>query len=425
MSTHAFLSSRTFLPLLLAQFLEAFNINFYKNALFILVTFHSTSKTFTSIGGGVLILPYLLFSVISGQLADKYEKTQLIRVVKILEVLLMLTAAWALVPEENLFIYLILFCLGTHGTFLSPIKYSILPQLLDKRDLIMGNAWIEASTFLAILLGTILGGILIQLQEGSLWVSGILMISALLGLWSSWCIPRTVPSAPLLKIDWNIVGKTCELLIYSMHNKKIWRSILGISWVWFVGVTFLTLFPSFAKDTLHANAHLVTLFLTLFSLGVGTGSMICGRLMRTQLRMAYVPAACLMMTIPMLDLLFASSAWSKDVIDTVTVPLFLSYFSGWRIAFDLLLTAMCAGFYVVPLYTLLQTQSEDTHRARVLACNNIVNALWMIGSAVLTGAILSMGFDAPVVFALVGILNIGMALYMLALVHKKAHLKAS
>lgn len=414
------LSSRRFLPLLLVQFLEAFNVNFYKNALFILVTFHSNAKTFPSIGGGVLIAPYLLFSVLAGQWADKYEKTLMIRVVKVIEVLLMLSAGWVLVPEQNGWIYFILFCLGTHATFLSPLKYSILPQLLNKNDLVVGNAWIEASTFLAILLGTILGAVFIQWPKGPLWVSGILIVSALLGLGSSWYIPRTRSSAPALKIEWNVLVKTYELLIYAMQQKHIWRSILGISWVWFVGVTCLTLFPSFVKDSLHADAGLVTLFLTLFSLGVGAGSIVCGRLMRIKLRMAYVPRACFLMLLPMVDLWFASRRWSMlQVTDIVTVKLFLSYFSGWRIAFDLLLTAMCAGFYVVPLYTLVQTLSVDTHRARILACNNIMNALWMIGSAVLTGALLSKGFEASLIFAFVGVCNIGMAFYMRGLVSKE------
>lgn len=418
-NSHDFLRSKRFLPLLLVQFLEAFNINLYKNALFILVTFHVSAKTFTSIGGGILILPYLLFSVIAGQLADKYEKTQLIRIIKIIEVGLMFTAGWVLVPEQTFFIYFILFCLGTHGTFLSPIKYAILPDLLTKNDLVLGNAWIEASTFLAILIGTILGGILIQLQEGVLWVSCILMISSLLGLWSSLYIPRTLPKAPSLKIDWNLIAKTQALFIYAWKDQQIGCSIWGISWVWFVGVTFLTLFPSFAKDTLHAEAGLVTLFLTLFSLGVGIGSVACGRLMRAKLRINYVPAACFVMALPMVDLWFASHSWVVLGKGVTTVTLFLSYFAGFRIAFDLLFTSICAGFYVVPLYTLLQTLSEDTHRARILACNNIVNALWMVASALITGALLSIGFHAEMIFALVGILSIGMAFYMRVLIPKK------
>lgn len=412
MSINDFISARRFLPLLLVQFLEAFNVNLYKNALFILVTFQSTSKVFTSLGGGILILPYLLFSVLAGQLADKYEKTQLIRIIKIIEVLLMATAMWTLSVDRIVWIYCVLFFLGVHATFLSPIKYAILPQLIAKNDLVLGNAWIEASTFLAILIGTILGGVLIQLEHGVMIVSGMLGVSAAIGLCVSYAIPHTVPSAPLLKIEWNFISKTSTLLCYAKQNKSIWYAILGISWIWFLGVTFLTLFPSFAKDTLHANAHVVTLFLTIFSLGVGAGSMVCGRVMHAKLRMNYVSLSCLCMTIPMIDLWFASRAFLNILTtENVTVALLLSYFEGWRIAVDLLLTAMFAGFYVVPLYTLLQTHSKDTYRAQMIACSNVMNSIFMISSAILTASLLSVNIEAHGVFAVVGILNISVAFY--------------
>ena len=395
MNASNLLTARRFLPLFLSQFLETFNVNFFKNALFILVTYQITNSSqignpslLINIGGSLLILPFLIFSVIAGQVADKYEKSKLIRIIKVLELGLMLLAGFGLATQSIWLTLFILFLLGLHGTFLGPVKYAILPNLLKEKELIKGNAWIEAGTFLAILFGTILGGILILKNDGIIIVSAILGISAIGGLISSFYIPRTIASAPELKIDWRIIQKTREIIIHSMENHRIFRSILGISWIWFVGVTFLALFPSFVKQSLQANHYVVTLFLTIFSVGIAAGSILCSRLMRDEIRSGYVPFACLGMSIFMIDLFFASQHWLAAnpmgvPVEQITgalidVPGFLSRFAGWRILCDLFLTAICAGIYVVPLYTLLQTLSKEAYRARIIACNNIFNALFMI-----------------------------------------------
>lgn len=437
MTTQHLIVSRQFLPLFLAQFLEAFNINFFKNALFILVTYQSYSllqdhtldpNALINAGGALLILPFLLFSPIAGQLADKFDKSKMVKLIKGIELILIAIIGIGFATHNLWLILSLLFLLGTHGTFISPVKYAILPNLLKENDLIQANAWIEAGTFLAILLGTLLGGIIILKENGVFLMMSILACTGILGWCASWFIPATKPSVPSLKIDWNIFRTTWQIVSHTIRDQRLMRSIMGISWLWYVGVTFLAIFPLFVKNVLHADNYVVTLFLALFSIGIAVGSLICSRLMREEIHVGYIPFACFGMTIFVVDLYFASHYFLIQEVahlnviaqnhsnTLLTITDFLHHAKAFRVMMDLFLTAVSAGIYVVPLYTILQISSQEQYRARVLACNNIFNAVFMVLSAGITWWLLKKGVTESELFLIIGLFNAAVALYIIELI---------
>ncbi|HTH94465.1 MAG TPA: MFS transporter [Rhodocyclaceae bacterium] len=387
------LRERRFLPLFITQFLGAFNDNVLKNAMVILITFQGARLSSINAGlmvsacGGIFILPFFLFSATAGQLADKYEKSRLIRLIKLCEILIMgIAAAGFCLPNLPLLL-IALFLMGAHSTFFGPLKYSILPQHLHAEELVGGNALVEGATFLAILLGTILGGLLIALgTHGPTWVAATCTLIALLGWLSSRSIPVAASAAPTLQINWNIFSETARALRLARDDREVFVAIIAISWFWFYGAMFLSQFPAFAKDNLGGDEYFVTLLLALFSIGVSTGSLLCARLSHGRIEPKCILAGAAGLTLFAVDLFFAAP-------------------HGARMYADLILIGVCGGLYCVPLYTLMQSCSDATQRSRIIGANNIMNALFMVTAAVLAIVLLGTGSNARQLFLITALLN--------------------
>lgn len=411
--------TRRFLPLFVTQLLGGFNDNTFKNAFAVLITYRMASlaginsQILVILAAGIFILPFFLFSVTAGQLADKYEKSRLIRIIKFAEVGLMALAAYGFYSQSLSLLLLVLFALGTHSTFFGPLKYAILPDQLQEDELIAGNGFIEAGTFLAILLGTILGSAFVLYPRGESLISILLCLVAVGGWLASWYIPKTQSYNHEIKISYNLYQETLNLIRYSKERWDIFLCILGISWFWLVGATFLGEFPTFAKDILHANEKVVTWFLILFSVGLAMGSLLCNRLLKGKVHATYVPLGVLGMTFFAMDLYFAAK--NIDLLpgaELQTLLGFLTTTNGLRISVDLLCMAICGGIYTVPLYAILQQRSEKAHRARVIASNNVINALFMVAGSIVTMLLLKMGLSVIQIFLIVALLNGLVAIYI-------------
>ena len=420
-SQFALLTERRFAPFFWTQFLGAGNDNVFKFAFTILVTFHAAEfgggdpKTAAFMIGAVFIAPFLLFSASAGQLADKFEKSLLIRMVKNLEIAIMLVAAAGFVLHAVPWLYAATFLMGLHSTLFGPVKYAYLPQHLRDHELVGGNGLVEMGTFVAILLGTMAGGVLAAIPgDGPLYVASACVLIALAGRVASGHVPHSPPNDAALKVNWNPFSETWANLKLARENRSVFLSMLGISWLWFFGATFLTSFSPFAKDVLSGNENVVTLLLGVFSIGIGTGSLLCERLSGHKVEIGLVPFGSIGMSVFALDLYAATHALAPAAL--VGVGTFVSHAANWRVLADLFLLAMFAGFYSVPLYALIQTRCEPSHRARIIAANNILNAFFMIVSSLLAGALLSNGFSIPQLFLVTAILNAAVAVYIYTLV---------
>ena len=346
-------------------------------------------------------------------MADKYDKAKLIRIVKMVEIVLMASASIAFFLESVFLLMIVLFLMGTQSAFFGPVKYGILPDQLAEDELIGGNALIETGTFLSILLGTIFGGVLIKVEGGVFIVSAIILAVSALGLAGSWFIPKTIPEAPELKVQFNILTATWDIVQYARKRRDVFLSILGISWFWLFGATFLAQFPTYGKYVIGGDERIVTLFLAVFSIGIGLGSLFCNKLLNGEVEASYVPIAALGMTLFTVDLYYASKGGAAsptgELIGLIT---YLSVLNNWRILLDLLMISACGGVYIVPLYAILQNRSEKSHRARTIASNNVLNALFMVVSALATMVMLSMDFTVPQVFLALAIANGAVSIYI-------------
>ncbi len=415
------LTQRRFAPFFWTQFLGAGNDNVFKFALTILVTYHAAQwSTWPSVVlvnaiAAVFILPFLLFSATAGQLADKYDKAKLIRLVKTLEVLIM-GIAWVGFTHRSLgLLFAALFLMGLHSTLFGPVKYAYLPQHLAEEELVGGNGLVEMGTFVAILLGTMLGGALINIKPaGEQYVAIATFALAALGLAAAQFVPRSPAPAPDLAINWNPFAETWRNLGFARQKRVVFLSLLGISWLWFFGATFLTQFSTFAKLVLHGDENVVTLLLAVFSVGIGIGSLLCERLSGHKVEIGLVPFGSIGMTLFAVDLFFACQHLAPA--ETLGIGAFLEQGPNWRVLGDLFLLAMFAGFYSVPLYALIQAKAEPSHRSRIIAANNILNALFMIASAGMGAALLANGVSIPTLFLITGLLNAAVAIYIYGLV---------
>jgi acyl-[acyl-carrier-protein]-phospholipid O-acyltransferase/long-chain-fatty-acid--[acyl-carrier-protein] ligase len=403
------LSTRRLLPLFVAQFFGAVNDNLFKNALVILITFRDTSspratEILVTLAGAVFIFPYFLFSAPAGQIADKFEKQKLVRIVKLWEIGVMGTAALGFALNSIFFQMVVLFGLGVQAAFFGPVKYAIIPELLAPEELIGGNALIEAGTFLAILIGTIAGGLLILAPHGFLIVTLALLTMAGIGWCAAWFVPVGRAASPELRLKANIFAETWRILRYAYARADLRLPLTGISWFWFLGIAYLAQFPNFAKEILHANNEVVTLFLTLFSVGIGVGSLLCGRIQKGAVNARLVPLGALGLAVFGFDFWLADpqAAAGQSLAGAVA---FLSVPANWRIVVDLFAIALGGGLYCVPLYALLQVRSETAHRARVIAANNIVNALFMVVAGIASALMLAAGWGIPSIFLALAIGN--------------------
>ncbi len=354
---------------------------------------------------GLFILPFFLFSSTAGQLADKYEKSFLIKIIKFVEIVLMVMTAVAFTFLNLWGLVALLFLMGAQSAFFGPLKFSILPQHLSENELVAGNGLVSAGTYIAILTGTLCGGLLILRPEGRALISAGVVCVAAAGFAASLFIPKAEPSASCMKIDWNPLRSTIGIISHVRPNVTVFRSILGISWFWFLGSVFLAQFPTFSKDTLGGNEEVSTLFLVVFSVGVGLGSTFCNKLLKGKVSAKLVPFGCIGMTAATLLLYFFSLTVQKTV-HLAGVTEFISRPGSWGIIFSFLMLAASGGIFSVPMYALMQSRSSDEHRARVIACLNITDSFGMVLSAVVVSALLMLNISVINIFLIIGVVNL-------------------
>jgi 1-acyl-sn-glycerol-3-phosphate acyltransferase len=365
--------------------------------------------------GALFILPFLLFSATSGQLTDKYDKTTMIRLVKNLEIAIMLVAGYGFYNDNVVVLLACTFLMGLHSTLFGPVKFAYLPQVLDERELTGGNGMVEMGTFVAILLGNVVGGLIVAIPEvGRQDVAIACVVLALVGRAVAQFIPSAPATDPGLKVNFNPFTETWRNLKLAHQNIVVFRSLLGISWMWFFGAVFLSQFPSFAKEVLHGNEQVASLLLVVFSVGIGIGSLLCEVLSRRHVEIGLVPLGAIGMSVFAIDLYFASRGLPPAT--GLALGQFLAAPAHWRVMADLALLSLFAGLYSVPMYALIQLRSQATHRARIIAANNILNALFMIASSVIAGVLLKLGMTIPQIFLLVGLANAVVAFYIFMLV---------
>jgi 1-acyl-sn-glycerol-3-phosphate acyltransferase len=416
----ALLKQRRFAPFFWTQFLGAGNDNLFKFAFTVLVTYQIEVSWLPPamaglVIGALFILPYLIFSATSGQLADKYDKAMLIRFVKTLEIAIMLLAGWGFYTSHVPALLACVFLMGLHSTLFGPVKYAYLPQHLTERELTGGNGMVEMGTFVAILLGQVAGGLLIAIPDvGRHYVAFGCVAVALAGRLTAQRVPPSPSSEPELRINWNPVSETWRNLVLAHGNVAVFRSLLGISWMWFFGAVFLSMFPAFAKEVLHGNEQVASLLLVVFSVGIGVGSLLCEVLSKRHVEIGLVPLGAIGMSVFSIDLYFAARGLAPAT--SLTLREFVALPAHWRVMADLALLSLFAGLYSVPMYALIQLRSLPSHRARIIAANNILNSLFMIVSAVGVGVLLGAGFTIPQVFLITGLLNAIVAFYIFMLV---------
>lgn len=393
---------KRFLPFFCTQFLGALNDNVFKTALITMAVFHTSDLTMldgavlATLLPGVFILPFFLFSATAGQIADKCEKSQLIRLVKIFEVVLMLFAAIGFLFHVFWLLILALFMMGMHSTLFGPVKYAYLPQHLAEAELVGGNGLVEMGTFVAILFGQMVGAGLGMHQDGEL-VTGLSIVGfALLGYFASKQIPSSSAAEPNLTINWNPMTETGRNIAFVWKSQPIWLAIIGISWFWFYGAILLAQFPVFAKEVLHGDESVFILLLAVFSVGVGVGSLLCERLSKGMVEIGLVPLGAMGMLAFGVDLYTSSASGVAD---------------GHLLA-DVGLIGLFGGIYIVPLYALIQSRAKKTHQSRVIAANNILNALFMVVSAVFAMLIFKLGLHIPQLFLITALMNALVIFYL-------------
>ena len=408
------LKTQRFLPFFGTQFLGAFNDNLFKNALVVLLTYQAASWTalkpevLANLAAGIFILPFFLFSATAGQLADKYDKAKLARLVKLLEIGIMLVAGVGFAMHSLALLMTALFMFGLHSTLFGPVKYAILPQHLKEEELVGGNALVEAGTFVAILLGTLAGALLAGLNQGTLWITvgGLLVAGA--GYLASRGIPAAPAPEPQLRINLNPFAETWRNIGYMRGNRSVTLAIIGISWFWLYGALLLAQFPAYTKSVLGGSETAVTLLLVTFTVGIGIGSMMCERLSGKKLEPGLVPFGALGLTLFGLDLAWATPA--PPAAGGLLPALTLLVAPGmWRVLLDLCALGMFGGFFIVPLYALIQMRSNVAHRARIIAGNNIMNALFMVAGALAAAGLLGAGVSIPALFAITAACNAAVA----------------
>lgn len=413
--SYILLRQKRFLPLFVTMFLGSFNDNLFKNGLIILATFNVAYATnmaislVAAIASALFVLPFFLFSATAGQLADKYEKSMLIRRLKYTELAIMCLAALGLYLQHLWFLIGVLFCMGAQSAFFGPIKYSILPDHLKKEELVSGNALVEAATFLSILFGTIIGGLVVIGPRGEEILSALVLLVAVLGIAASKFIPPAQPASPDLHVQPNIAKSTWHVMGYARENRAVFLCIIGISWFWFVGATFVSQFPPYVRDHIGGNEEVVTVFLTAFSIGVAIGALLCSRLLKGEVSAHTAPVAMLGVGL-CIALVVALSDEAPAHSGLIGAREFFASGRNQALFAALAGLAGCAGFVSVPLFAVMQTRSMPTHRARVIAASNIMDALFMVISSLLAMALIGgAGLSVPDLFALTGALCLPVA----------------
>ncbi len=406
---------RRFSAMFFTQFLGAFNDNIFKQALILVLTYTAASQMgvevsiLNNLAAMLFILPYFLFSALAGQLADKFEKSKLTRLTKILEFIIMAVAAVGFVFEWYALLFVALFLMGTHSTFFGPIKYAYLPQAMKDDELVGANGLFQMGTSLAILLGMIIAGVLTQLPQSLYWISITVVIVAMLGYVAARFIPHTPAMQPDLKINWNIFTTSMATVRYLYSLPFLFFVILGNSWFWFYGATFLTQTPEFSKVILHGDESVVIFLLTLFSVGVSIGSLLCKSLTKNQVSLTLLPFGIAGLSLFAIDLYFSLSGLTiSTTADTLLgIGDLFGIAGSWRVFVDLFFLGFSGGLYIVPLYACMQAYAPKSHRARIVGANNIFNAIFMVTSAIFSIVVLNaLGLSLPQLFMITGVLNI-------------------
>ncbi|MBE09192.1 MAG: MFS transporter [Rhodospirillaceae bacterium] len=415
-SQYHLLKTRRFLPLLVTVLLGAANDNVFKNALLILILFSvgreapMEETVLVTVASAIFILPFFIFSATAGQLADKYEKSGMIRWIKFAEVLIMGAGVAALQFGDVYWLLGVLFLMGVQSAFFGPLKYSILPTLLRKDELIGGNAFVEAGTFLAILVGTIVGGLMAGWEYGVNGVAAIVFGLAVIGWICSYGIPQAPAPQPSLKVNYNIATQTFRIVDRIRKDRPVFRSILGISWFWLVGIMLLTQVPNLAKSNFNADHEVITFLMVVATVGIAIGSMLCNSLLKGEITAKYVPVAAFGMSVFLADIWFSSPDGLSST--AVTFGMFLETSANWRVIADLLGVCICGGIFAVPLYAMMQTLSDEQERSQIVAGNNILNAVFMVAGSLLAGIILDAGYTVPDLFLTVAAANLLVVFYM-------------
>lgn len=409
------LKKQRFAPLFWTQFLGAFNDNVFKSSLLILIAFSASFQVsmeinaLNNIAAMLFILPFFLFSALAGEIADKYEKSLLIRRIKLFEIAIMACAGIAFYFNQVVGLLILLFCAGAQSAFFAPIKYSIIPQHLRSDELVGGNALVESGTFLAILLGTILGGLLTKADDGPLWISLCILMVAIVGWLASRQIPNATAASPNLKIKFNPFTETFKTLKIGREIHSVHLASLAISWFWFLGASYLTQLPNYTKSVLNGDQTIVTLLLALFSIGIATGSLLCERLSGHKIELGLVPLGSIGLTVFGVDLFFAHTA----SVNTLGFIEFISIPANTRVIIDFVMIGISGGLYIVPLYAMVQERTDPHKRSRTIAAINILNALFMVVSAIFATLFLTfMGLSIPEFFMVIAIMNAVVAWYI-------------
>ncbi|AWB66601.1 MFS transporter [Saccharobesus litoralis] len=410
--TFSLFSQRRFLPYFCTQALGAFNDNVYKNSFLLLVAFMSAanlpigSDLIINLAAGLFILPFFIFSAHAGLLADKLEKSAYIRRVKLFEVFIMAIAAVALLTQQVILLLLLLFLMGCQSAYFGPVKYALLPQHLAKDELVAGNALVELGTFLAILLGTLLAGVIMAQSSGATVAAVLVVVFALLGYLAARKIPYAAPIAPELEVTFSPFKQGWQVVKQCRQQKSIFIAILAISWFWFYGATFLTQFPNLAKQYLQSSPQVVSVLLAIFSVGIGLGSILCSRLSQGKVKLNLVPIGALGLTLFAIHIYWAIPDYGFLAGQVQNASQFLSFGRNYYIMLDLLLIGVFGGLYIVPLYAYIQREAKPEQRAQMIAANNIINALFMVVSAVFAIVLLSVAqLTIPALLAITGAIS--------------------
>lgn len=412
-----FITTRNFAPLFGTQFFGAFNDNFFKTMLFVMISFGGLAQhsflppaQLLNLGTLLFVLPYFLFSAHAGQLATRYNKARLAQCVKLMEIGIMLLAAWGFAIQSTVILMFCLFMMGTHSTLFGPIKYAILPEYLHDKELVMGNGLIESGTFIAILLGQIFGTFIAGHNIYWLLATSLLLI-AIIGFIFSLFMPNTSPQNPTLSINFHIWNSTRQLLKETFAQKDLTAAILGISWFWFIGAIYTTQLPTFVKQHLGGNDHVFNLMLALFSVGIALGSILCAKCSKKQLQLRLTVYGSIGLSITGMILPWLSFT-KYPTLTTITLIQFLGQPMSYPIMLMITLIGICGGFFSVPLYTWLQTASKEVFRAQAIAANNIINGLFMVASAIFS-ALISVIFDNTALLYFITALGNIPAIYLL------------
>ncbi|MBO1515934.1 MFS transporter [Psychrobacter halodurans] len=423
---------RRFSAMFFTQFLGAFNDNIFKQALILVLTYTAASQLgmevsiLNNLAAMLFILPYFLFSALAGQIADKFEKSKLTQFIKLLELVIMAVAAVGFVFEWYGLLFVALFLMGTHSTFFGPIKYAYLPQAMKENELVGANGLFQMGTSLAILLGMIVAGVLTQLSASLYWISATVLLVAMLGYLAARYIPLMPAMQPALTINWNIFTTSLSTVRYLYSLPFLFFVILGNSWFWFYGATFLTQTPEFSKVILHGDESVVIFLLTLFSVGVSIGSLLCKSLTKNQVSLRLLPFGIAGLSIFAVDLYWSLSSLNMAVADGTLLGIgeLVGMSGTWRVFADLFFLGFSGGLYIVPLYASMQAYAPKSHRARIVGANNIFNAIFMVTSAIFSIVILNaLSLTLPQLFLVTGLLNIAFGVFLYIKLHK--HIKAA